>query len=111
MSYHRSGVRSASTAPLQSPQRPAFADPEYRIEGPLKVTGRARYAGDVRLPDTLHAGILTSPFPHARIVSIDTRAALASPGVHAVLTGEDVRGAYRGRRLMDWPVLAWERVR
>jgi CO/xanthine dehydrogenase Mo-binding subunit len=91
--------------------QPAFATPEYRVEGPLKVTGRARYAADVRLPNTLHASILTSPLPHARIVSIDTRAARAIPGVHAVITGEDVRGAHRGRRLMDWPVLAWERAR
>jgi CO/xanthine dehydrogenase Mo-binding subunit len=75
------------------------------------VTGQARYAADVRLPGTLHASFLTSPFPHARILSIDTRAAQASPGVHAVLTGEDVRGAHRGRRIMDWPVLAWDRVR
>lgn len=54
---------------------------------------------------------LPSPLAHARIVSVDTHRAKAMPGVHAVLTGADVRGAYRGRRLMDWPLLAWERVR
>src|SRR4051812_45146195 len=89
----------------------AFAEPEQRVEGHLKVTGRARYAADVQLPGMLWAGFLMSPLPHARIVSIDTTAAKALPGVQAVLTGADIGPARFGRRLMDYPVLAWERVR
>ncbi|WP_397474782.1 xanthine dehydrogenase family protein molybdopterin-binding subunit [Pusillimonas sp.] len=54
-----------------------------------KVAGRAMYAGDMKLPGMLHGAILRSPYPHARIVSIDTAAARALPGVRAVLTGED----------------------
>ncbi len=88
-----------------------FASPEYRVEGRLKVTGQARYAADVHLPGMLWVKFLTSPRPHARIVSVDTAAARAIPGVHAVLTGADVAPARFGRQLMDWPVLAWDRVR
>jgi len=100
-------------APTRGPRaaRRIFAEPEHRAEGRLKVTGEARYTADLRLPGALTAAFLTSPVPHARVVSVDASAARAVPGVRAVLTGEDVRGAYQGRRLQDWPVLAWERVR
>jgi CO/xanthine dehydrogenase Mo-binding subunit len=85
--------------------------PERRIEGPLKVTGGARYAADLQLPGMLTVRFLRSPYAHARITRLDTSAARAIPGVHAVLTGDDVRGHRFGRRLQDYPVLAWERVR
>jgi CO/xanthine dehydrogenase Mo-binding subunit len=88
-----------------------FARPEIRGEGPLKVTGRARYVADVRMPGMLWATFVLSPHPHARIVSIDTRAARAVPGVHAVLTAADIGQRRFGKILYDWPVLAWERVR
>jgi 4-hydroxybenzoyl-CoA reductase subunit alpha len=58
------------------------------IEGPLKVTGRAEYTDDIRRPGMLVARLLRSPWPHARLQSIDTTAARALPGVFAVLTGE-----------------------
>ncbi|MFB7591023.1 molybdopterin-dependent oxidoreductase [Streptomyces sp. NPDC056169] len=57
--------------------------------GPDVVTGRARYTFDVEVPGLLHMKLLRSPHPHARIVSIDTAAALRVPGVHTVLTHED----------------------
>src|SRR3954451_21975218 len=85
--------------------------PEYRVEGPLKVTGAARYTADVRLPGMLHLAYTRSPVPHARIVSIDTSAARAVPGVHAVLTGADIGFVCLGRTLQDWPVLAIDRAR
>lgn len=79
---------------------------EGRADGWLKVQGRAHYAGDVRLPGLLYAALVRSPHPHARILRIHTEPARALPGVHAVLTGQDVRyGAY-GRRVRDMPVLA-----
>jgi carbon-monoxide dehydrogenase large subunit len=85
-------------------------EPEYRVEGPLKVTGRARYSADLQLPGTLWVRFALSPYPHARILHIDTSAALKVPGVHAVLTGQDI-GLHRfGRYLYDWPVLAYEKV-
>lgn len=51
-----------------------------------KVSGRARYAYDIRLPGLLYARVLRSPLPHARIRRIDTSRAAALPGVRAVLT-------------------------
>ena len=87
-----------------------LTEPEYRIEGRDKVTGAARYAADVAMPGMLHAAFVTSPFPHARIVSVDASAARAVSGVRAVITGADTRPARFGRRLQDWPVLCWERV-
>jgi CO/xanthine dehydrogenase Mo-binding subunit len=59
---------------------------EPRVEGMEKVTGRARYAYDQRLPRQLYARVLRSPYPHARVTRIDTSAAERVPGVHAVLS-------------------------
>ncbi|MCM3879727.1 MAG: xanthine dehydrogenase family protein, partial [Vicinamibacterales bacterium] len=72
--------------------------PEYKLLGHnyelpdlvAKVTGRAKYAEDFRAEGMLFARLLLSPLPHARLKRIDTSAALAMPGVVAVLTGEDV---------------------
>ncbi len=58
-----------------------------------KVTGKAKYAEDFRAEGMLFAKLLLSPMPHARVVSIDTSAALAMPGVKAILTVEDLPGA------------------
>jgi CO/xanthine dehydrogenase Mo-binding subunit len=90
---------------------PVFATPERRLEGPLKVTGAATYTDDVPVPDGLWAGFAASPYAHARITAIDTSAARALPGVHAVLTGSDIGGARFGRNILDWPVLATDVVR
>ncbi|MFE3873085.1 molybdopterin-dependent oxidoreductase [Kitasatospora sp. NPDC059146] len=57
--------------------------------GPQVVTGTARYTFDVDVPGLLHMKLLRSPHPHARILSIDTAAALRVPGVHLVLTHHD----------------------
>lgn len=98
---------TAAATPIE-----ALAEPEYRVEGRLKVTGQARYAADVRQTDMLHAVYVRSPFAHARIRSIDTSAAREAPGVHAVLTGADLPEHARfGRRIQDWPVLARNVVR
>jgi len=59
-----------------------------RIDSYERVTGRATYTGDVRLPGMLFARVLRSPHPHARIRSIDTSRAEALPGVRAVVTHE-----------------------
>ena len=64
-----------------------------RREDPRFLLGNATYVADVRLPDMLHAALLRSPHPHARIVAIDTAAARALPGVRAVLTAGDLEGA------------------
>lgn len=61
-----------------------------RHDGVDKVTGRANYGADFTLPGMLHGAVLRSPHAHARIVSIDTTAAEAAPGVKAVITGADI---------------------
>jgi CO/xanthine dehydrogenase Mo-binding subunit len=88
-----------------------IGQPTPRVEGQEKVTGALRYTADVTLPGTLWGRVLRSPLPHARIVRIDTTRAQHVPGIHAVLTGADVRGVRYGRRLFDVPVLAEDRVR
>jgi CO/xanthine dehydrogenase Mo-binding subunit len=60
-----------------------------RLEAIEKVTGRAQYSSDVRLPRQLYAAVLRSPHPHARITAIDISAAEAMPGVHAVICAEN----------------------
>jgi len=60
-----------------------------QVNARAKVLGRAQYTGDLKLPGMLHAKVLRSPYPSARIVSIDAAAARALPGVRAVLTGAD----------------------
>src|SRR5947208_2929318 len=59
-----------------------------RQDGPDKITGRARYAGDQVLPGMLYARLVLSPYAHARILNIDTSPALALPGVVVVFTAE-----------------------
>src|SRR5258706_3986939 len=63
--------------------------PRRRVDGRAKVTGQTRFADDIMLPRMLHAKLLRSPLPHARISKIDTARAAAHPGVHLVLTGAD----------------------
>lgn len=102
-------TETASPVPAPDVIR-ALSAPELRIEGPLKVTGRARYASDFRMQGMLHAGFVRSPHPHARILAIDTSAAKAIPGVQAVLTAEDIGHRRFGRTINDWPVLCWDKV-
>ena len=69
--------------------RYAISQPVTQVEAPRLLTGRGRYAGDVDLAHHAHAVFLRSPHAHAQIVSIDTWAAAAMPGVLAILTGAD----------------------
>jgi aerobic carbon-monoxide dehydrogenase large subunit len=62
-----------------------------RKEDPRLITGNGRYLDDIRLPNTHHIAVLRSPHGHARIVSIDTSAAAAMPGVIGVYTGADLK--------------------
>ena len=63
-----------------------------RHDGLDKVTGRAVYGADIRLSGLVYGAVLRSPYPHARIVSIDTSKAEAAAGVLAIMTGADVPG-------------------
>ena len=60
-----------------------------RTDGRVKVTGKARFAGDLIAPGMLHGKILRSPLAHANILNIDTSKAKALPGVMSVITGRD----------------------
>lgn len=71
-----------------------------------KVMGRAVYAGDIKQAGMLHAKVLRSPYPHARIVRIDTAAARALRGVKLVLTGEDTPSRLWGTHRKEQRILA-----
>ncbi len=75
---------------VAQPQTQVVNKPEPKVDGVKLVKGRAVFADDVEMPGMLHAGLLTSPHAHARIVSIDKSTAEKLPGVHAVLTHTDV---------------------
>jgi CO/xanthine dehydrogenase Mo-binding subunit len=97
--------------PPDAKEARVLASPERRDDGPGKVTGRTRYAGDRRMRGALWAVFLDSQVAHGRIRSLDVSRARGLPGVRAVLTGADLEGIRFGRRLQDRPVLAWDRVR
>ena len=83
-----------------------------RPDGVSKVTGEFAYSSDMWMEDMLWGATLRSPHPHARIRGIDVTEALKVPGVHAVLTHEDVPGEKRyGLEYRDQPVLAIDKVR
>ncbi len=69
-----------------------------RTDGRVKVTGKARYAGDLVAPGMLHGKFLRSPVAHANILNIDTSRAKRLPGVMAVITGKDFPGIPFGTR-------------
>ncbi len=83
-----------------------------RLDAVEKVTGRARFVGDYYFPGMLHAKVLRSPLPHARILRLDVAPALEVPGVVAAITSEDFveHGSY-GFPIADNYMLAHERVR
>ncbi len=82
-----------------------------RVEGTEKVNGTAIYGADVHFADALWGKILRSPYPHARIKSIDTSKAWKVPGVKAIVTGKDEPEHYQGKSIRDIPVLCWDKVR
>ena len=84
-----------------------------RTDAAAKVTGAARYTVDVDLPGMLHAKVLRSPHAHARVASIDASKARAAPGVHAVLTRDDLAGLNPtyGYFIKDQPIVAIDKVR
>ena len=82
-----------------------------RADAPPKVHGAFAYASDLQAPGMLWGHTLRSPHAHARIRSVEIADAVAMPGVHAVLTHEDVPGEkLYGLEFIDQPVLAIDRV-
>ncbi|HEY7200713.1 MAG TPA: xanthine dehydrogenase subunit D [Candidatus Dormibacteraeota bacterium] len=83
-----------------------------RPDGPSKVRGEFVYSSDLWAPGMLWGVTVRSPHPHARVRRIDAARARALPGVHAVLTHDDVPGdRVFGLEVADQPVLAWDVVR
>src|SRR4029077_5185244 len=86
-----------------------------RLEARAKVSGRAEYTHNLRLPGMLYGKVFRSTVPHGVIRRIDTTAARALPGVHRVVTGEDIRKLipepFYGPAFHDQPILALDKVR
>ena len=80
---------------MNAPERLAalqgMSDSRLRKEDARFIQGKGNYVDDIKLPGMLHMDIVRSPVAHARIRSIDKSAALAIPGVHAVLTADDLK--------------------
>src|SRR4029077_9996825 len=82
-----------------------------REDGIAKVKGDFAYSSDLIAPGMLWGHTVRSPHAHARILAIDFAEALTMPGVHAVLTHEDVPGSkFYGLEFTDQPVLALDRL-
>lgn len=85
-----------------------------RVEARAKVTGKAEYVHNLRLPGMLYGKVYRSTVAHARIRSVDVSAAQALPGVHAVYTSADIRKLipepYYGPAFHDQPILAIDKV-
>ena len=100
------------TTPLTSSSRAGIGESPVRPDGPLKVKGEFAYSSDLWIDGMLWGATLRSPHPRARVTSVDIGAALAIPGVHAVLTAADVPGdKFYGIDQRDQPVLAVDEVR
>lgn len=111
---------------MHAPAKPLIGQRILRKEDRRFVTGEGRYVDDIALPGMAHAAVLRSPHAHAKIISIETKQALAMPGVLAIYTGADLASAGVGNLPVGWivphtkggpmaqpphPVLAVERVR
>lgn len=98
---------------LKEEEYSIIGKPIPRVDARLKVTGEAKYAADIEVADMLWGAIKRSPYPHARILNIDTSKAERLPGVKAVITGKDFGGFKWGwsRETRDEEPLAITKVR
>ncbi|MBI5651205.1 MAG: molybdopterin-dependent oxidoreductase [Chloroflexi bacterium] len=101
------------------PPLPAVKNPLHAISQPLprpdaiaKVNGAGIYADDLYVEGMLHAKLLRSKYPHARLTRVDVSKARVVPGVVAVMTADDIPGRKdHGVHEIDWPVLCYDKVR
>lgn len=87
------------------------SDPPGRNDAWAKASGAVRYVSDQSLPGMLHAAVVRSLVPRARIVSVDTKVAETAPEVVGVFTAADVTATTYGRAVRDVPILARDTVR
>ena len=103
-------TRERTPAPVQRPNEVGVTT--TRADGIPKVRGEFEYSSDMHVEGMLYGATLRSPHPRADVWSVDIAPALAIPGVHAVLTHEDVPGRKTyGMEHPDQPVLAMQNVR
>ena len=87
-------------------------NPNWRNDAVAKVTGRSKFAGDLKFADLLHAVPAYSDFVHARILRIDTSESEKVPGVVKVLTARDIPGSNRmGQIRKDFRIFADDKIR
>src|SRR5215467_7873777 len=79
-----------ASTPRTSPEVGGMGHSIKRKEDPRFLRGKGNYLDDIKLPGMLHMDIVRSPYAHAKILNIDASAALATPGVIAVVTGKDL---------------------
>lgn len=103
-------MRPARSLGVSKVAQTIVGQPTVRKDAIEKVTGAALYAADLRFPGMLYGKALRSPFAHARILSIDTKAAEKLPGVIAVACGHEL-AALGGEAVKDMPFLARDKVR
>jgi len=82
-----------------------------RVDAISKATGKAKFAADFKFPGACHARLLMSPYPHARIISIDVSKAEHLPGVRKIVTGHDPLNKVQGGVYSDQPIIARDVVR
>jgi CO/xanthine dehydrogenase Mo-binding subunit len=104
-------IADATAVAETAPSYTTVGQPVLRVDGLEKVTGRAEFVADVTLPGILWGAVLRSPYPHARIRSIDATQARKLPGVLAVATAEDTPKRVWGAFVRDMPILAFDKVR
>src|SRR4030067_1001504 len=102
-----------ATVVLQKEEYSIIGKSIPRVDAKAKVTGEAKYAADIEVPDMLWGKVKRSPHAHARILHIDTSKAEKLPGVKAVVTGKDFGGFKWGwsRETRDEEPLATKKVR
>jgi len=79
-----------------------------RLDAKEKVMGKAMYTDDIELSNMLYGKVLRSPYPHARILNIDTSRAGRLPGIKAVVTGADTPKIRWGLAIKDEPILCFD---
>jgi CO/xanthine dehydrogenase Mo-binding subunit len=92
-------------------ENPLIGERIPRYDASLQVTGACLYTDDLKFSGLLHGSILRSEYAHAKILKIDTNAALNAPGVRAVITHEDIPHNRFGIHIDDQPLLADDKVR
>jgi CO/xanthine dehydrogenase Mo-binding subunit len=103
---------SATRRPGRTRTEDGIGTSPPRPDGSLKVRGTFAFSSDLWRPDMLWGITVRSVHPHARLLGVDISEALRMPGVHAVLTHEDVPGRkLYGQMVVDQPVLAFDTIR